>query len=272
MRSWVHRSLHVGGTFTAAWLFSHVAVSSGGVAPEMTLVEAQRRTAEYPVMRALTDVLLELQLMELAVKNRRDAQLEARLARTMEQVQENGRSLTRRLRGFRSEQNALLENFASADALSRDAELRLGGETLARFRAPKGAAASVSRRIDEVNGIFASAKAEHDAFILGSYRSLHEAFQEHRYGLFQRIEAARRGLLQLARMNTTMGVPEESGALYNTILDHLYSFGVDIALGESRDITLQGFLLAPEPGEARRRLERLRLAPLSAQTYNSPSG
>ena len=85
---------------------------------------------------------------------------------------------------------------------------------------------------------------------------LHEAFGARRYGLYSRLESARRMLLRLELMDSAIGVPEEIAAMYNQILDNLYAFGISVSPGESS--ALQGVLFGPSPQEASVRYERLR--------------
>ena len=114
-------------------------------------------------------------------------------------------------------------------------------------------------------------KAVAAKFYVESHQELYSAFEEHRYE-FKPHESCEK-TLGTGRTNTSMGVPEEFGALYNQLLEHLYSYGVNVSLsdrGTSHDFTIKGFLFASTPEDSKELLEKLKFVPSTA-TYTAPS-
>lgn len=154
---------------------------------------------EAALLRNLHETLMQLQLTELALKNRRDATLERSITTALEQAQAT--------RAF------------------------------------------ALRHREELPQLFNESAKE-------AYALLHESFGDRRFGIYSRFESARRMILRLELTDTALGMPEESAALYNQILDNLYAFGISVAPGEAP--ALQGILFGATPEEAKARYQRLR--------------
>lgn len=90
--------------FLCIWLFSSVAFSNGSVAPELPLLAQSKSTTEYPVLKRLQDLTLELQLLEITVKNRRDEATEEKIAKSLSEIEAEGANVTALFKTTRSEQ------------------------------------------------------------------------------------------------------------------------------------------------------------------------
>jgi hypothetical protein len=323
-------------TFLSIWLASNVAFSNGVVAPELPLLAEARKAAEFPVLRRLQELTLDLQLLEITVKNRRDQDTEGQIATALREIENEGARRGELFAALRAEQLTTLYSFF---ALGRrygaalgvaDAEwnelfeavrsgavssgtlavhgrigtlnlitllpLHLGRQLVWKLALPpldsrnfwlaarrkvqkEGIArlapinrAALSLRLDELNAPFAAAEASAREFYLASHRRLYASFERHRYAIMQRVELARKALAELGRSNSAMGTPEEYSALYNKLLENLFSYGIDMSLagGEQRDMAIKGFLFADTPEAAEALLRKLRYTE-SPATYNSPS-
>jgi hypothetical protein len=91
-------------TFMSLWLASSVAFSNGSTAPELELVSRAKSSAEYPVLKRIQDLTLELQLLEITLKNRRDGQLEEGIASAVSDIESKGQKLGDSFRVIRAEQ------------------------------------------------------------------------------------------------------------------------------------------------------------------------
>lgn len=325
--------------FLSIWLFSSVAFSNGSIAPELTILAQAKSAAEYPILRRLQELTLELQLLEITIKNRRDAATEEKISKSLKEIEEEGLALTKRFKNTRTEQldgiysllilgqrfgslvgvssiqweelfGALKDGYLTAGPISVHTRtgalnlitispLTMGKQVIWKVELPafdrksfwvqarvRAAAAygketattlsnaNLERRIEQINAPFAGAEQLAKNYFTHSYSKLYSAFEDHRYAVLQRVSLARKALTELSRTNGAMGTPEEYSALYNQVLDNLFSYGVDITLAgsEQRDFAIKGFLFSDSPERSQRLLEKLKFHPNAASAaYNSPS-
>lgn len=90
--------------FLSIWLFANVALSNGSAAPELPLTEQARTSPEYSVLRQLQDLMLELQLFDITIRNRRDAQFEEQLVDAVEGIKAEGARVAATVRAAREQQ------------------------------------------------------------------------------------------------------------------------------------------------------------------------
>src|SRR5689334_11979220 len=91
-------------TVMSFWLLSSVAMSNGSVAPELPILAHSKTSAEYPVLRRLQDLTLDLQLLEVTIKTRRDEATESKISRALKEVESDGQALTERFKAIRQAQ------------------------------------------------------------------------------------------------------------------------------------------------------------------------
>ena len=322
--------------FIAFWMASQMAFSSGSLAPEMEVLKDERGHAEYSVLRQIHDIIIDLQMMELAIKNRRNPKIEAKLLEATNYVKSQGRILEGQIRASRTRQLDMLTPFIKlasrygliikvsetdiGEAVSKVtlgvfksgtlcvkssvngleyqflhlAPMRIGSQYAWHMSLPPAGPLSfwtkvrlkrtaqklaigyvnqdsLKRKLAPINAIYDSCLKDAHHYYEESYAKLYGAFEDQRFGLFQRISAVRKSLIGLSKTNTAMGTPEETGNQFNEVLEHLYSYGIDVSLSdEQRDFSIQGFLFAPDPTEARKLLDKLRFSP-NTSAYNSPN-
>lgn len=325
-----------GLTFLSVWLVSSVAMSNGSSAPELPILNQARSSSEYPVLKRIQELTLDLQLLEITIKNRRDAQTEEKLSVALKEIEAQGAALSAKFKSIRASQldglyallatgrrfgramgiaepewdelfTAVKENAITAGTLSvhgRSGALNLvnitplyTGKQLvwnislpafdrksfwvqARSRAHKlGGLNSalisnkaLEARALELNSSFADAEKSSKEYFTSSYAKLYGAFQTQRYAILQRIEMARKALIELEKHNGSMGTPEEYSTLYNQVLDNLFSYGIDVSLtgAQQRDFAIKGFLFAESPERSQQLLKKLKHIP-SGASYNPPS-
>lgn len=90
--------------FLCIWLFSSVAFSNGSVAPELPILAQAKSAAEFPILRRLQELTLELQLLEITIKNRRDAATEEKISTSLKEIEEEGAAITARFKNTRAVQ------------------------------------------------------------------------------------------------------------------------------------------------------------------------
>jgi hypothetical protein len=324
--------------FLSIWLISSVAFSNGSIAPEITILSQAKSTAEYPVLRRIQDLTLELQLLEITIKNRRDSQVEEKISAALKEVEADGQDLAVRFHLMREKQlekiYALLTTarrygeltgvhskewddvfkalangelktgtilvhgkYGTLDVLTLS-PLFIGRQFIwqvnlpkydrgsfwyqARARAqhfgvygkdayPKIGKALLEEQVAALNEPYRQAQTFAKNYFATSYSKLYGAFESHRYAILQRITLARKALVELSRMNSAMGTPEQYSTLYNRTLESLFSYGIDLSLsGLQRDFEIKGFLFAETPERSAELLTKLKYSPTNA-TYNSPS-
>ncbi len=165
--------------------------------------------------------------------------------------------------------------------------LRIGKETVWQIVLPKNDRYSfwhktlkVSKKlkqnmIDEViqkaNTPYLESKKIAENFYKNAHKKLFQSFQSQNFGLLTRMNHAYKAIRALGQMNSAMNIPEQYAQLYNQILDHLYSYGVDISFnGQDRDFTIKGFLFGETPDSATELYKKLKISN-SGETFNSPS-
>lgn len=94
----------IASVFLSIWLVSSVAFSNGSVAPELPLLANAKSSVEYPVLRRIQDLTLDLQLLELTIKNRRDSNTEVKIISALREIEEQGVKITERFKAVRSTQ------------------------------------------------------------------------------------------------------------------------------------------------------------------------
>lgn len=321
--------------FMSLWLASSVAFSNGSNAPELPLLAQARNFAEYPVLRRLQDLTLDLQLLEITVKNRRDAQIEEKISGAIKDIENRGAAISDKFKSIRKDQlEGLFTLFNLARAYGnmlgvtsiewdelltavREGAITNGALTIhsrvgrlnilsltpvyigrqmvwkislpafdrksywvqARARANQlgikkfGCVSNdaLNERADRLNFSYAEAEQLTKEYFTDGYSKLYSAFESQRYAILQRVQMARKALVELEHTNTAMGAPEEFSTLYNQLLENLFSYGVDISLsGSQRDFAVKGFLFAESPERSQQLLKKLRYTPSSAP-FNSPS-
>lgn len=315
--------------FMSIWFASSVAFSNGSLAPELPLLANAKSSAEYPILRKLQDHTLELQLLEITIKNRRDAGIESKISTALSQIEQNGSQLGQRFKELRTSQidhlfalftiarkygNALGVNESEWDELIaglKDGRFKEGtlivhgkrgslnlvtlvplyiGKQLVwsmslpaldgqnywvsarqQALANKNLKTLAEAKVAESNKSYETATALSKMYFSESYSKLYGAFETQRYAILQRVMLARKALQELEKNPTSMGTPEEYASLYNQVLDHLFSYGIDVSLSSSqRDFAVKGFLFAGTPEEAQNMVQKLKYKPSSA-SYNSPS-
>ena len=172
---------------------------SANATTESEVARISTTTPELTLLRNVHETLLQLQVTELALKNRRDEALERSISAAIEQAQAT--------RAF------------------------------------------ALRHREELPQLFDESTKE-------AYTLLPESFGDRRFGIYSRLENARRMILRLQLTDSALGMAEETAALYNQILDNLYAFGISIAPGEAP--AMQGILFGSSPQEARSRYMGLR--------------
>jgi hypothetical protein len=90
--------------FFCIWLFSNVALSNGSIAPELPLLVDAKDSAEYPLIKRLQELTLDLQLLEITVKNRRDSKIEDRINTSINQIESDGSQMIEQFRASRQTQ------------------------------------------------------------------------------------------------------------------------------------------------------------------------
>lgn len=320
--------------FVGTWLASSVAFSKGSIAPELPIIMQAKSSAEYPLLRRLQDLTLELQLVELTIKNRRDPQIESKISQALKEIEKSGNDLAKKFKVIHADQLAGLEEvidlaknygpllgiskiqWEELKAALKDGTISAGNLTVLKKAGPlnlielsplsidrqvvwsvslptidrnnfwvqarskaRAAGQSANRitetalktKLEKINLPYISAEKLAKEYFTGGYEKLYSAFEEHRYAILQRITLARKALMELSKNNGAMGTPEEYAALYNQVLDNLFSYGVDMSLsGIQRDFAVRGFLFARSPDDAQDLLQKLKYSP-SAGSYNSPS-
>lgn len=98
------RFLKISFIFMSLWLASSVAFSNGVVAPELSILKQAKNTAEYPVLRRIQELTLELQLLEITIKNRRDTQTEEKISSAIKQIENDGAAIADRFKQIRKTQ------------------------------------------------------------------------------------------------------------------------------------------------------------------------
>lgn len=91
-------------TFMSVWLISSVALSSGSTAPELPILAQSKTSAEYPVLRRVQDLTLDLQLLEITIKNRRDAATEAKISGAIQEIADQGAAIGEKFKNIRTSQ------------------------------------------------------------------------------------------------------------------------------------------------------------------------
>ncbi|MBI3558398.1 MAG: hypothetical protein HY074_19185 [Deltaproteobacteria bacterium] len=328
--------LKMSATFMSIWLVSSVAFSNGSVAPELPILAGVKNSPEYPVLRRIQDLTLELQLLEITVKNRRDAQIEEKISGAIKAIENQGTQIGDKFKAIRKEQ---LEGIFSLFTLARtygnmmgvaaiewdellgairDGQITAGMLTIhgrsgtlnilsltplyigrqlvwsaslptfdrksfwvqararARYLGYRGVGpisnAALVARTERLNASYGDAEKLTKEFFTTGYSKLYLAFETQRYAILQRVQLARRALVELEKNNTAMGTPEEFSTLYNQVLENLFSYGVDISVSgaSQRDFAVKGFLFAESPERSQELLKKLKYSP-SSTSYNSPS-
>lgn len=90
--------------FVSVYLLSSVAMSNGSVAPELPILAQARSTAEYPVLRQIQDLTLELQMLELTIKNRRDSDTEEKISAAIKSIEDEGAAISGQFKRIHTEQ------------------------------------------------------------------------------------------------------------------------------------------------------------------------
>ncbi|MBI3542120.1 MAG: hypothetical protein HY075_02435 [Deltaproteobacteria bacterium] len=90
----------------SVWLVSSVALSNGSNAPELPILVNAKASVEYPILKKLQDLTLELQLLEITVKNRRDQAIEEKISTAIRQIEEQGAQISERFKNTRKDQLA----------------------------------------------------------------------------------------------------------------------------------------------------------------------
>lgn len=165
--------------------------------------------------------------------------------------------------------------------------IRIGKETVWQFVLPKDDRFSfwnrtlkVSKKlkremieeiINKANVSYSESKQIAESFYKASHKKLYNSFQLQNFGILTRMNNAHKTLKSLSKMNSAMNIPEQYAQLYNQLLDHLYSYGVDISFnGQDRDFTIKGFLFGDSPEKATDLYRKLKVS-VSDETFNSPS-
>lgn len=98
----------------SVWLISSVGMSNGLIAPELPILA--KSASEYPLLRRLQDLTLDLQLLELTIKNRRDSHLEGKISDALKEIETEGLRVGSRFKEIRSSQ---LENLFMLFSLAK---------------------------------------------------------------------------------------------------------------------------------------------------------
>lgn len=319
-------------TFSSIWLVSSVALSNGVVAPELPILAQAKKSAEYPLLKQVQDMTLELQLLEITVKNRRDAQTEQKTSAAIHDIEQEGMGIGQKFKALRKDQIdalwsliALAKRYGEIVGIAptswdelltslREGSIAAGMLTIQSKRGPlnlvniaplyighqavwnislpgidrksywvqaralarrKGyrnlsalGMSALTARVEATNKPFIAAKKLTSDYFGRSYGRLYSAFEPQRYAILQRVQLARKALVELQKTNTAMGTPEELSSLYNQVLDNLFSYGIDISLqGSERAFAVKGFLFSESPERAEELLRKLKFTP-TALTYN----
>jgi len=105
--------LNFGSTVLYVWLASNLAFSNGSVAPELAILGQAKSFKEFPILKRIQDLTLDLQLLEITIKNRRDQQVEERISAALNDIEREGAELTQNFRIVREEQLQSLSNLLS---------------------------------------------------------------------------------------------------------------------------------------------------------------
>lgn len=90
--------------FLCIWLFSNVAFSRGSIAPELPLLNTAKTSVEYPLLRRIQELTLDLQMLEITIKNRRDEKTEEKISTSLSEIENEAHTLSEKFRGTRLEQ------------------------------------------------------------------------------------------------------------------------------------------------------------------------
>lgn len=317
-----HRPFSVFVLMISVLLFFSALGLSNGILENTGPKRHPHNYSDLSIVRELHQDLLELQILELTLKNRKSPQIEGKIAVALNEIHAQGRFLetefsTLRKRqietlepllkvarraspllgisaeAFDSSWNSLLRNPPFSGPLKITSgkreftlfqveSLRVGTQPVWRISLPANgntsfwtylrslrniqglplagfSSSELNERIISAQKPYEWAMQEIHRFEQESRQRLFEAFNDQRFDLFQRMASARRNLVILSKSSIASGVPEESATLYNQVLEHLFSFGLDISLNsEQRDLTIQGILFSPRSEDSQRLFDKMK--------------
>ncbi|MEW6055786.1 MAG: hypothetical protein AB1540_04155 [Bdellovibrionota bacterium] len=101
---------------TGILLASAVAIGNGAVAPELPILAQAKSSSEYPLLKRIQDLTLDLQLLEITIKNKRSPETETKIAAALQKNENEGQKLGEKFKALREEQ---LEQIFSLFMLAR---------------------------------------------------------------------------------------------------------------------------------------------------------